>query len=49
MHEGENKMCKGRNTGLRGVNNGTRAEDDNKRLRGRENGADLAEVENLNS
>ena len=34
MHEGENKMCKERNKGLRRVNNGTRNQKENKRLSG---------------
>ena len=30
-NEGENTMCKGRNKGLRGLTNGTRANEENKR------------------
>ena len=31
-NESGNKMCKGRNKGLRGLTNGTRANEENKRL-----------------
>ena len=43
MHEGENIMCKGRNRGLREKIRGTKAEEENKRLRCEIQGADSAE------